>query len=91
MCSRSWIGSNAKLSWNDDAWLDHLARLRSRKPDIELIQWLLDNFESGHDSRINRYWELISKLKQFPYDPAAARAFDWILKALRARASPGDP
>jgi ATP-dependent exoDNAse (exonuclease V) beta subunit len=74
-----------------DAWFDDFARLRSQRPDAEFIRWLLDNLESGHDSRIDRYWELISKLKQFPYDPAYARAFEWMLKALRARASAGGP
>jgi len=69
-----------------DAWLDDVARLRSRTPDTEFIHWLLERFESSHDPLIDRYWELISKLKHTPYDPAYARAFGWILEQLRARA-----
>jgi len=69
-----------------DAWLDDVARLSSRIPDAEFIRWLLDRFESGHDPRINRYWELMSKLKRIPHDPSYARAFGWVLKELRARA-----
>jgi DNA-binding transcriptional MerR regulator len=71
-----------------DAWLNDLARLRSCTPDVELIQRLIDRLESSHDPRINRYWELICKLKRIPYDPVYARAFDWVLSALRARALP---
>jgi DNA-binding transcriptional MerR regulator len=70
-----------------DAWLNDFARLRSRAPGAEFIQWLLDRLESSHDPRINRYWELICKLKHIPYDPVYARAFDWMLNALRVRAS----
>ena len=56
-------------------------------PDAEFVRGLLARFESSHDPRINRYWELISKLKRIPYDPTYARAFEWVLNELRTRAS----
>lgn len=71
-----------------DAWLGDVAKRRSCKPpDAHLIRWLIEGFEACRDPRIDRYWELISKLKPMPYDPAYARAFDWIVRALRAEAA----
>jgi DNA-binding transcriptional MerR regulator len=69
------------------AWLHDLARQCSRPADGAFVEWLLARFEAGRDARINRYWELIGKLKQVPYDPTYARAFDWLFDALRVRAS----
>ena len=68
-----------------DAWLDDVAKACSRAPDRSFTGWLLDRFEACRDARIDRYWELICKLRQVPYDSAYARAFDWIVNALRAR------
>lgn len=72
-----------------DALLDDLARACSRMPDRSFIGWLLDRFETCRDARIDRYWGLICKLKHLPYDPAYARAFDWMVNALRARVARG--
>ena len=69
-----------------DAWLDDVAQLRSRTPDAEFVRSLLAGFESLHDPRIDRYWELISRVKRVPHDPAYARAFEWLSSELRARA-----
>lgn len=70
-----------------DAWLRGLARAHSRAPDAAFVRWLLDRIETADDPRINRYWELLSKLKRLPYDPIVARAFAWVRDVLRARAA----
>lgn len=70
-------------------WLDDVAARCSREPDDGFVQWLLDRFEACRDARIDRYWELVSKLKRAPYDPAYGRAFNWMVDALRARVSIG--
>jgi DNA-binding transcriptional MerR regulator len=74
-----------------DAWLTHCARQHSRAPDADLTRWLLDRFESGRDPRIDRYWELVSRVKQVPYDPTHAQAVDWVVSALHARAYAAAP
>jgi DNA-binding transcriptional MerR regulator len=62
-------------------WLESLARLCSREPDAEFARWLI----SHHDPRINRYWELVSKLKGLPARTEHGDAVDWLMAALRAR------
>lgn len=66
--------------------INSLARLHSRPPDAAFLRWMLKRLESSYDERIGRYWELISKIKRIPYDPAYARTFDCLLNALRERA-----
>jgi DNA-binding transcriptional MerR regulator len=62
-------------------WIESLARLYSREPDAEFARWLV----SHHDPRINRYWELVSKLKGIPFRSDYGDAANWLLAALRAR------
>lgn len=68
-------------------WIVSFARLHARAPDAEFVGWLLDRLDTTDDPRINRYWELLSKLKHFPYDPMAARAYTWLRDALRVGAA----
>jgi DNA-binding transcriptional MerR regulator len=62
-------------------WIASVARPYSREPDAEFARWLI----SHHDPRINRYWELVSKLKGIPFQSAYGDAANWLLAALRAR------
>jgi DNA-binding transcriptional MerR regulator len=64
-------------------WIANFARLHARAPDAQFVSWLLDRLGTTDDPRINRYWELLSKIKRFPYDPIAARAHAWLRDALR--------
>jgi DNA-binding transcriptional MerR regulator len=68
-----------------DAWTEGLARLHARPADREFVRWVLERFESAHDPRIVRYWQLISKIKRLPLRNAHAEAFGWLLSSLRAR------
>jgi DNA-binding transcriptional MerR regulator len=67
-------------------WIEQLARIYLREPDAEFARWLVSHFEN--DPRINRYWELISKLKGAPFRSAYSEygdAANWLSAALRAR------
>lgn len=62
-------------------WIEGLAQPYSREPDAEFSRWLI----SLHEPRINRYWELVSKLKGIPFQSAYGDAANWLSAALRAR------
>jgi DNA-binding transcriptional MerR regulator len=66
-------------------WLQGLATVLSRTPDAEFEIWTLEVFASTSDSRIHRYWELISRLKGTAFSDAPTRAFTWLLDAVRYR------
>ena len=68
-----------------DAWIEGLAQLHSRTPDTEFVRWLLEHFESLHDARMIRYWQLVARLKRMPPQNAYSQAFGWLLSSLRAR------
>jgi hypothetical protein len=68
-----------------DAWIDGHARLYSRAADAEFVRWLVEHYESLHDPRMARYWQLIAELKRMPPQTAYAEAFEWLLVSLRAR------
>jgi DNA-binding transcriptional MerR regulator len=71
-----------------DAWIEGFARLHSRPPDIEFVRWVLEHFESLHEPRMTRYWQLIARLKRTPPQRNTySEAFAWLLGSLRARLS----
>lgn len=70
-----------------ESWVNSFAQVMQREPDAAFAQWTLDYFASAHHPKINRYWELIAQLKQMPYSPAFAQAFNWLLAGLRHRVS----
>jgi len=68
-----------------DDWIASLARVHSRKPDLKFTRWLVSQFEATYDPRIGRYWELLARLKNMPYDADYARASSWMMESLRSR------
>ena len=68
-----------------DDWIESLAGVQSRKPDLEFTRYLLAQLESTYDPRIGRYWELLAKLKNLPHNGDYARASEWVLASLRGR------
>jgi DNA-binding transcriptional MerR regulator len=69
-----------------NGWIEDLAPLYSRKSDSQFTRWLLEHFTG--DPRMNRYWELVSKLKGSAFQSAHSAYRDathWLLEALRAR------
>jgi DNA-binding transcriptional MerR regulator len=67
-------------------WIRQLAQHYSRAPDAEFVRWLISHLAG--DPRIDRYWELMSKLKGAAFRSAYAvhgDATDWLGTALRAR------
>ncbi|MDX2005356.1 MAG: MerR family transcriptional regulator [Meiothermus sp.] len=65
-------------------WLEALARVMRRKPTPRFVRWLLKYFRSAHDPLMDRYWELVAKLKGWEYTPVYGQAFAWLLKGLEA-------
>jgi DNA-binding transcriptional MerR regulator len=70
-----------------DRWVKSFAQVMQREPNAVFVRWMLDYFASAQHPKINRYWELIAQLKQIPYSPIFANAFDWLLAALRYKSS----
>ena len=68
-----------------DDWIKSFAKVFSRKPDEDFKQWMLEYFLSTQDPRIERYWQLMSQLKNLPFRPQYGRAFTWLLDNLKRR------
>lgn len=66
-------------------WIAQFARLQNRQPDDEVAGWMLQYFESAHSPRMDRYWELVARLKGWEYTPIYAQAYAWLLEGLRWR------
>lgn len=66
-------------------WVMALAQVQDRTPDPEFEGWLLEYFQSVHSPQIDRYWELVARLKGWEYTPVYAQAFHWLLEGLRWR------
>ncbi len=61
------------------------ARAMSRTGDPEFEAWLLRHYDETADPRMERYWRLVSVLKEIEHDPAAAEAHRWLVEGLRRR------
>ncbi len=66
-----------------EGWIAGFARLQNRKPNKTYKRWLLEYFQSIHHPSMDRYWELVAKLKGWEYTPIYAQAFAWLLEGLR--------
>ena len=66
-------------------WITGLATVLGRKPDSAFGAWMFEHFSATHDPRFQRYWELVAELKDLPFSPERAQAFDWLLESLRIR------
>ncbi len=72
-----------------EGWLEAQARAMGRTGDPDFAGWLLSHYERTADGRMERYWCLISTLKQTPFDPAVAEAYRWLVEGLRLRVMGG--
>jgi DNA-binding transcriptional MerR regulator len=61
------------------------ARAMNRAGDPEFEAWLLRHYDETADPRMERYWRLVSVLKEIEHDPAAAEAQRWLVEGLRRR------
>ena len=57
----------------------------NRTEDPEFEAWLLRHYDETADPRMERYWRLVSVLKEIEHDPAAAEAQRWLIEGLRRR------
>jgi DNA-binding transcriptional MerR regulator len=65
--------------------IDANARAMNRTADPGFEAWLLRHYEETSDPRMERYWHLVSVLKEIEYDPSFARAHRWLVEGLRWR------
>jgi DNA-binding transcriptional MerR regulator len=70
-------------------WVAASARAMGRGDDPRFDRWLLSHYEGTYDPRFERYWELISTLKRWEYDPGRAEAHRWLVEGLRRRVEGG--
>jgi DNA-binding transcriptional MerR regulator len=68
-----------------DDLLPRCAELFARLDGPEFRQWLLHRFETGNDPRMERYWQLLATVNGWPAMEPMTPAFDWLVKAMRAR------
>ena len=61
------------------------ARAMNRTEDPGFEAWLLRHYDETADPRMERYWRLVSVLKEIDYDPTAAEAQRWLIEGLRRR------
>ncbi|MFD8614299.1 hypothetical protein [Streptomyces sp. NPDC059631] len=64
----------------------HCARILGRPDDAELRRLLLARLESASDPRRDRYFELLAVITGWPAPQSLVPAFDWSVRAVRARA-----
>lgn len=68
-----------------EAWLGALAKNTNRKTTQPLAEQVLHYFATSHSPKMDRYWELVAKLKGWEYTPIYAQAVDWLLQGLRCQ------
>ena len=66
-------------------WIETSARAIGKRNDSRFAGWMLSHHEQTYDPRMERYWELISILKQWGYDPTITKAYQWLIEGLRWR------
>jgi DNA-binding transcriptional MerR regulator len=76
-----------------DAFIATQARLHGRTDSPDFRAWLLSVYETGHDPRSERYWQLVAVVNGWPATPSPiAAAYRWLIDGLRAdsrRTEPG--
>lgn len=65
--------------------IDVNARAMNRAGDPDFEVWLLRHYDETSDPRMERYWHLVSVLKEIAYDPSLAKAHRWLVEGLRWR------
>ena len=60
------------------------ARAATRTDDAAYRAELADQLERFSDARVERYWQLIGVINDWPPQPAMVPAYEWFTEALRA-------
>ena len=84
-----WAPDSADAQAVVAAWLAAYARSMNRPNDPAFAAWLLDYFDTGADPRAARYWQLIGILRGQTEVPPHAKAFPWLIEALRHQVAQG--
>lgn len=67
--------------------LEPLARLLGRVPDAAFARWLGGYLQSVSDPGMDRYWQLVARLKGWTFAPEYAQGMGWVLAALSQAAA----
>ena len=68
-----------------DDWIKGFAKVLGKVPDAEFQRWMYEYFSGAQDERMERYWQLIAKLKDMPFSPERSAALRWLLESLKSR------
>lgn len=68
-----------------DALTTRYAQTFDKPDDTALQPWILERLEVANDSRVQRYWTLVSIINGWPPSADLTPAFTWFTEALRAR------
>jgi DNA-binding transcriptional MerR regulator len=66
-----------------ESWIKANAKLMNRNNTKAFAAFLLEYYEQNSDPRIERYWQLVAVLKNWPGTSPQAEAVKWLLEGLR--------
>ncbi|BDU03956.1 MerR family transcriptional regulator [Nocardia cyriacigeorgica] len=68
-----------------DALTARYAQTFGRADDADQRRWILERLEIANDRRVERYWQLVATINEWPPMPDLGPVFTWFGDALRAR------
>ncbi|ARF74096.1 MerR family transcriptional regulator [Kitasatospora albolonga] len=74
--------SNRAVPVMDDL-VHRFAEVFARTPDTEFRDWMAQQFEEAHDSRVERYWRLVWIVNGWQVVPNLIPVYPWLIQALR--------
>ncbi|MFJ6793932.1 MerR family transcriptional regulator [Streptomyces sp. NPDC091268] len=66
-----------------DGLVSRFAEVFARTPDTEFREWMAQQFEEVHDSRVDRYWRLVWIVNGWQVVPNLIPVYPWLIQALR--------
>ncbi|WP_233273128.1 hypothetical protein [Streptomyces broussonetiae] len=66
-----------------DDLVHRFAEVFARTPDTEFRDWMAQQFEEAHDSRVDRYWRLVWIVNGWQVVPNLIPVYPWLIQALR--------
>ncbi|MEG3627565.1 helix-turn-helix domain-containing protein [Streptomyces poriticola] len=66
-----------------DDLVQRFAEAFARVPDAEFREWMAQQFEAGHDLRVDEYWRLVWIVNGWQVVPGLVPVYTWLVQALR--------
>ncbi|MEU8700918.1 MerR family transcriptional regulator [Streptomyces sp. NPDC048680] len=66
-----------------DDLVRRFAEAFTRAPDAEFREWMAQQFEAGHDPRVDEYWRLVWIINGWQVVPGLVPVYTWLVQALR--------